>query len=190
MDDVKMCRACQRSYSSVGNMVKHLKNSPVCRAWIDHVTKDPQRPEEHDDAYAHRQHCHAGYAFDRMEHRREEYDRGPLMEPTNRVITGTFIQEHLTPKGTTCPYCLRTFATTSGLTRHYKSSIVCDRWRAYDAQCDIMKYMKDNREKIDASNGRSSGISATYTTATGHKVNGYEFLDLEFTTALPVEKIA
>lgn len=45
----------------------------------------------------------------------------------------------------TCPYCQKTFSTKSCLNRHFKSSIVCDKWRALSA---LERYREIVQEKI------------------------------------------
>jgi len=63
-------------------------------------------------------------------HTRKEYY--PSVENFTNIITGTVLQQMLIPTGLSCGVCFRAFSTIGCVTRHYKSSIVCDRIRAYN----------------------------------------------------------
>jgi hypothetical protein len=68
-----------------------------------------------------------------MRENRESHGRAPDFSENNVVgIRGSYIKDLLLPKGTSCKYCCKTFDSISSLNRHFRTSIVCDRWRARD----------------------------------------------------------
>ena len=49
-------------------------------------------------------------------------------------LRGTDIEAILQPSGDDCPHCGRRFSSVSCLNRHFRSSVICDRWRALEVR--------------------------------------------------------
>ncbi len=96
------CAACLRTFTTTGNLERHLEASKVCREWLQLPTRAPvQQPPA-------------------------------IPDSSNAVtpLTGTRIRDMLAVTGTRCAACGKEFTTVGSLARHYVTSVVCDRWRA------------------------------------------------------------
>lgn len=120
------CAACQRVFSTTGNLTRHLKIGTVCRDWLDmcppalHVWSGGSGMRGKKDMEEWEQERH--HALDS--------DRPVPQDATDSFLTGTKVLECLLNSDTTCPFCHRTFSTIGCVNRHFKTSLVCDRWRA------------------------------------------------------------
>lgn len=120
MQRTPMCAACHKTFSTAGNLARHLASSIVCTSWLDA--------------------CPAAFASslrgspdmaDWDLDRKHAFDGEPRpVDTTDDILTGTLLLDHLLSRDTVCPYCLRMFSTVGCVNRHYKTSLVCDRWRA------------------------------------------------------------
>lgn len=115
-DGSTKCRACNRDFSTSGNLKRHQKNSHVCVNWIDNMT-----------------------------YKNDIHQIGVTLEPVS-IYTKDFtpfinaldisseklINQIIPKSDTSCKYCGREFSTISSLNKHQKSSKICDRWKQHD----------------------------------------------------------
>lgn len=103
------CEACAKRFVTRWNLQRHLKRSPACEAWAEIAVTHMASAEA------------AGMAT--------------AMTPP---IRGSDIEAILLPTGNDdapeCRHCGRRFSSVSCLNRHFRSSVVCDRWRALEVR--------------------------------------------------------
>lgn len=101
------CSACAKQFTSQAALARHLTNFTVCRRWIDTAHASRAQPLDLSTLRAH------------------------------PGVTGSYLAEVLAggssaldTRSCECCACGRAFSSTSALNRHFRSSLVCDRWRA------------------------------------------------------------
>jgi hypothetical protein len=108
------CEACKKTYTTVGNLNKHLKRQPLCDRWIR------LRPGL------------KGYVEDAFEVQQQyddqDGDDGECIEPR--------------PVHPSCLACAKTFANAGNLTRHMNVSGICAKWAMYSALEPITMYAR------------------------------------------------
>lgn len=139
MSEIKEeCEACERTFSSAGNLKRHLQSSTVCSEWIAR-TKEA--------------------CFTR------EFPRVYNIIQDNRITTNDILTKlDLKPKkNRDCSYCGKKFQTSDALSKHMRNSVICDKWRAQKIlgtleeikvadSIDVLK--KENDEENDSSEFR------------------------------------
>lgn len=112
------CDACFKTFSTAGNLTRHLESSKVCRDWLE-TSKSSliiggPRPE--------------GRVLDAT----NVIASMKVKRPCPPVLTGSYIYDKLSVSGSTCQACGKEFSTPGSLSRHYRTNVVCDRTRARD----------------------------------------------------------
>lgn len=113
------CGACYKNFSALWNLKRHHENTLICKLWLDKVNRI------YNIKWDNIANTNIKIPIDI-----KNKNNIPQILNTNKIITGSFIQELLIPKNTSCPYCHRIFISISCVNRHYKTSIICDRLRA------------------------------------------------------------
>lgn len=113
------CAACGKRFTTKGNLDRHLEAARVCRMWLAWSAD----PNPADLVGGDRQPADATNAI-----------RATLPPPVRvravPVMTGSMIADLLAVTDTTCEFCGKEFSTPGSLTRHYRTSVACDRTRA------------------------------------------------------------
>jgi Zinc finger, C2H2 type len=120
------CDACFKTFSTAGNLARHLESSKVCRSWLETsksslIIGGPR-------------------TFGRVPDATNVIAAMKVKRPCPPVLTGSYIYEKLSVSGSTCQACGKEFSTPGSLSRHYKTNVVCDRTRARD----LLDTLKDS----------------------------------------------
>lgn len=112
------CDACFKTFSTAGNLARHLESSKVCRSWLETsksslIIGGPR-------------------TLSRVEDATNVIAAMKVKRPCPPVLTGSYIYEKLSVSGSTCHACGKEFSTPGSLSRHYRTNVVCDRTRARD----------------------------------------------------------
>ncbi len=106
------CGACHRSFSTTGNLNRHLQSSLVCEQWLNSMNTEPRQQLR---------------LFDVIQDNR---------------ITSSDILKHLSkPSQTECKYCHRVFSTSDAISKHLRTSVICDKWRTHDVLSKLANVM-------------------------------------------------
>lgn len=123
------CRACQRDFSTSGNLKRHQKSSIACVNWIDN---NLLTNEKYDN-----------YAVDINEPQpRFSKDLIPFIDALD-ISSEQMIYKIIPKSDTSCKYCNREFSTVSALNKHQKSSVICDRWKQHDILENALRLASD-----------------------------------------------
>lgn len=121
MQTAFFCDACKKSYSTVGNLNKHLKRQPLCERWLR------LRPGLKD---------YVEDAFD-VQQQYGDQDGGPEGEGE-----GEDGYEMPRPAHPACLACDKAFANAGNLTRHLATSAICAKWAMYSTLEPITMYAR------------------------------------------------
>jgi Zinc finger, C2H2 type len=126
------CDACFKTFSTAGNLSRHLESSKVCRSWLETsksslIIGGPRT-------------CDRFEAGGRVEDATNMIASMKVKRPCPPVLTGSFIYDKLSVSGSTCQACGKEFSTPGSLSRHYRTNVVCDRTRARD----LLDTLKDS----------------------------------------------
>lgn len=109
----KTCKACNRIYSSKGNLDKHVRCSEVCQSWMRQIG-------DKEDAHL----------YDLIQSRYISTD------DVLKALIPSII-------GKACEYCRKTFESGSALHKHMRSSVVCDKWRQHHLLTNAQRLLSD-----------------------------------------------
>lgn len=144
------CQACFKNFTTAGNLQRHMESSKVCQMWIE--SKPPSAVSfnawETDRALFKAQHKPLPDATQDPQLPSVNFEIAPEALKTRKigkpnVLTGSMILDTLTPKGTECSACKKEFSTVGCLTRHYKTSVACDRTRVRDMMAVLQESAED-----------------------------------------------
>jgi hypothetical protein len=131
--DIKhKCEACNKYFTTAWNLKRHQEQTEVCNKWLElcPIKTFVAVKDDITNVWSRQKVANMTNWIKETITKKEDY--GDVQDATNKVITGSYIQELVLPKGTSCKYCCKTFSSPSSLARHFKSSLICDKWRGFE----------------------------------------------------------
>jgi hypothetical protein len=131
--DIKhKCEACNKYFTTAWNLKRHIEQTEVCNKWLELCPIKTYVAVKNDitNVWDRVKVSDMTNWFKETLNKKEEY--GNIPDATNKIITGSYIHELVLPTGTSCKYCCKAFSSTSSLARHFKSSVICDKWRGFE----------------------------------------------------------
>ena len=156
------CIACHKIYSNRGNLNKHLRKNKLCQEWIE-LMKDNHKTFSHN-----------------------LYERYKILELNTIQGSYKWMKDILTTSNNEdcadkwfnfqigryeCISCGKTFTTNSNVLRHYKKSIICQKW--YKLNNDEIYKMRFYKHLNDSKQFINKGLLKLADMPIGYTSEGY-----------------
>lgn len=121
------CDGCHRTMSSLGNLHRHEANNPVCVAWKQHSACRRSVVPANEQPCAGAGDTVVGVGHSLALRHLRAVDLAAMLVPS------------LSDADCVCRFCHRAFNCQSALTKHMKTSVVCDKWRREEILDNVVR---------------------------------------------------